>query len=112
MDPERDAEPADFSTPGMMGAEMTGGGSFARGLAPATASGGETKGGAGLEARASRLSLLRLLLAPGTGGATVGGVAARCVRRVRRLCRSCDTESDHCYQQHCSDDLHGISPFR
>src|SRR6266850_4533090 len=51
--------------------------------------------------------LLRLLLAPGAGGTTVGGIATRC---VRRLYRSCETERDHCYQQNCSNDLHGFSP--
>ena len=49
------------------------------------------------------LPLPRLLLAPGAGGTTIGGTAARC---VCRLCRSCETERDDCYQQNCPNGLH------
>ena|ERR1700730_3418074 len=62
----------------------------------------------GLEDRASRSSTLRLVLAPGAGSATIGGVATRC---VCRLYRSRETERDHCYQQNCPNGLHGFSPL-
>ena len=48
------------------------------------------------------------LLAPRTGGTTISGSAARCIRRLHR---SCKTERDYCHQQNCSNALHGFFSF-
>lgn len=66
------------------------------------------------EAQASRpvppvLPLLKLFLAPRAGSTTVGRIAARC---VCRLYRSCKTERNHCYQHNCSKGLHRFSPIK
>jgi hypothetical protein len=69
----------------------------------------ETRKEAGTGCAHPFVQLLGLLVATGAGSATVGRGAARC---VCRLCRSCETERDNCYQQNCSDALHGFSPLK
>jgi hypothetical protein len=50
-----------------------------------------------------------LLLAPITGSTTLGGVAARCGRCLRR---SCKPKCDYRQEQNCRKLFHGFSPLK